>query len=142
MLTFNQAEAYLYAGKPERGLALLAESVSSVHQDQEGALGAEFYRLAGDLLLAVSPENAAEAEKNYQHALEISREQGARLLELRVSTRLCRLWLEQGKLDQAYQMLSQAYQALTEGFDLADLIEAKALLDAIEHESGSLPTHS
>ncbi|MBE0411461.1 MAG: hypothetical protein IBX69_17190 [Anaerolineales bacterium] len=142
MLTFNQAEAYLYAGKPERGLALLTESMSTVHQDQEGALRAEFYRLTGDLLLAVSPENASEAENIYQHALRISREQEARLLELRASTRLSRLWLEQDRHEDAYQMLSQAYQALTEGFDLADLIEAKALLDAIEHESGSLPTHS
>jgi predicted ATPase/class 3 adenylate cyclase len=141
LLIFNQAEAYLYAGKPERGLTLLTESMSTVHQDEEGALGAEFYRLTGDLLLAVSPENATEAENIYQHAHEISQKQSARLLELRVSTRLCRLWLEQGKHDQAYQVLSKAFQAMTEGFELADLKEAKELLDVIEHESGYSPTY-
>ena len=88
----------------------------------------EFLILQGELLLALSPANAAEAESCYQQAVENARAVQAPMLELRAAMRLSRLWREQGKTDQARKVLSDAYAKMTEGFATADLREAQALL--------------
>jgi predicted ATPase len=84
--------------------------------------------LKGDLLLALSPENPAEAESWFQQALEIAQARQAKIFELRAAMRLSRLWREQGKAEQGRRLLSDAYEKLTEGFVMADLKEARALL--------------
>jgi predicted ATPase/class 3 adenylate cyclase len=129
LLLFNQAEAYLQAGRPQDGLDLFVEAMDSVDPSDEGVLLAEFLRLRGDLLLAVSKEHAAEAEVLFHQALNLAQGQQARMLALRTATRLCRLWREQGKLEEGRQLLGEVYQGFTEGFNLADLEEARAHLE-------------
>ena len=100
------------AGRPEEGLASLDEAMKIVGQGSGNPLAAEFCRLKGDLLLALSPENLAEAEPWFQQALEIAQERQARMLELRAAISLSRLWREQGKAEHARQLLSDAYERI------------------------------
>jgi predicted ATPase len=107
---------------------LLDEALEIVGQGSGNPLSAELCRLKGDLLLALSPENSAEAEPWFQQALEIAQARQARMLELRAAMSLSRLWREQGKAEQGRRLLNDAYGRLTEGFTTADLKEAGALL--------------
>lgn len=125
LLLSIQAATCGQAGRPEEGLTLLDEALEIVGP---GSGDPEFYRLKGDLLLALSPENLAEAEPWFQQALEIAQERQARMLELRAAMSLSRLWREQGKAEHGRRMLSDAFERLTEGFTTADLKEARALL--------------
>ena len=92
---------------------------------------AEWYRLKGELLLRRSAEHHAEAESCFCQAIEIARSQGAKSLELRAVMSLSRLWQRQGKRDQARELLAPIYGWFTEGFDTADLQDARALLDEL-----------
>ena len=83
----------------------------------------------GDLLLAVSDANAAEAESWYEKAVDVAAEVQAPMLHLRAALRLARLWREQGSTEKARTLLGDAYGNFTEGFEIADLRDAKALLD-------------
>src|SRR5262249_53075678 len=96
----------------------------------------ECYRLKGALLLQQSSDNQAEAEHCFHHALEIARNQQARSFELRAATSLARLWQQQGKRAEARQVLGDVYGWFTEGFDTADLKDAKALLDELSESQG------
>jgi predicted ATPase len=71
------------------------------------------------------------AERSYYHAITVARSQSAKLLELRASTSLARLWRDQGKRGEARNLLSPIYDWFTEGFDAPDLRDAKALLDEL-----------
>ena len=126
------AEAHGKAGQAETGLKTLAEALAVVDRTQERLYEAELHRLKGELtLLQPSGEEAAgrdEAQACFQQAIAIARRQGARSLELRAVMALSRLSREQGKAAEARQMLAQSYGWFTEGFDTADLREAKALL--------------
>jgi predicted ATPase len=109
----------------------LAEALTRVEATGERLYAAELYRLKGQLLLARSPDKGTEAEACFQQALALARRQQAKLLELRVSVSLGRLWQQQGKRDAARCLLEESYEWFTEGFNTRDLIEAKALLDAL-----------
>jgi predicted ATPase len=85
----------------------------------------------GELLLAQDASNAAQAEKSFRTAIEIARHQKAKSWELRATTSFARLLLTQGKREEARAMLADIYQWFTEGFDTADLKDAKALLDQL-----------
>jgi predicted ATPase len=89
------------------------------------------YRLKGELLLTCSFKYDAEAEACFQQALAIARRQQAKALELRAAMSLSRLWQQQGKRAEAYNLLAPIYSWFTEGFDTSDLQEAKALLDEL-----------
>ena len=78
-----------------------------------------------------SSDNQAEAESCFHHALDIARNQQAKSFELRAATSLARLWQQQGKRQEAHDLLAPVYDWFTEGFDTADLQEAKALLEAL-----------
>jgi hypothetical protein len=98
----------------------------------------ELYRLQGELLLAQAGQRQrptgpreVEAESSLQQALAAARRQQAKALELRATMSLARLWQQQGKRSQARTLLSEVYGWFTEGFDTADLQEAKALLAAL-----------
>src|SRR5439155_10306553 len=91
--------------------------------------GAELYRLKGELLLALSTENHGEAEAYFRQALEVAHRQSAKALELRAAMSVSRLWQHQGKRNDARQLLAEIYDWFTEGFDTADLKDAKALVD-------------
>ncbi len=92
---------------------------------------AELYRLKGELLLQQSSDNQAEAEACFQQALDVARHQQAKSFELRAATSLARLWQQQGKRQEAHDLLAPVYSWFTEGFDTADLQDAKALLDEL-----------
>jgi predicted ATPase/class 3 adenylate cyclase len=131
LLVYTQAASHLSAGKPEEGLPQLVETMDSADMRREGALGAEFCRLRGELLLAISPENQEEAEAWLQRALDIARTHQARMLTLRAALSLCRLWQEQGRIKKSRDLLRQAYEELTEGFSLADLEDARIMLEEL-----------
>jgi hypothetical protein len=88
----------------------------------------EWYRLKGDLLLALSTDNQSEAEHLYLRAIEIAQEHGVSMLQLRAAISLNRLWRDQGKAEQGRQLLSDAFEKITEGFTTADLMTAQELL--------------
>jgi predicted ATPase len=125
------AEAYGHAGRPEAGLAALAEALALVDTTSECFYEAELYRLKGELLLALSAENHAEAEICLHQALDVARRQQAKSLELRAAMSLARLWQHRGKRAEARDLLAPIYNWFTEGLDTADLQEAKALLAAL-----------
>jgi predicted ATPase len=114
-------------GHPEDGLQALAEAHTLMEQHEERWWEAEVYRLRGVLLR--QPETAqAEAEAWLRRALDVARRQEAKSLELRAAMSLARLWQHQGKRTEAYELLAPIYGWFTEGFDTADLQEARALL--------------
>ena len=126
------AEAHGTMGQPGAGLTVLVEALTPM--DTAGVVWyeAELYRLKGALLLHQASDNQAEAECCFHHALDIARSQQAKSFELRTATSLARLWQQQGKRQEAYDLLAPVYHWFTEGFDTADLMDARALLDALE----------
>jgi predicted ATPase len=126
------AEAYGEGGQTEAGLTVLAEALAVVDKTgEERYWEAELHRLKGELLLALSTDNTTEAEACFHQALDIARRQEAKSLELRAATSLSRLWQQQGKRADAYELLAPIYGWFTEGFDTADLQEAKVLLEEL-----------
>jgi predicted ATPase len=92
---------------------------------------AEVARLEGSLLLAKPNREPDRAESCFAKALETARAQDLRSMELRAATSLARLWSEQGERRKAYDLLAPVYGWFTEGFDTADLKDAKALLEEL-----------
>jgi predicted ATPase/class 3 adenylate cyclase len=129
------AEASLKAGDVEGGLSAVEEALGLVEKNLDRFYEAELHRLKGELLLAQSDPEPASAEGCFRRALELSREQGARSLELCAATSLARLWQSQGKRELARELLSEIYDWFTEGFDTRDLKRAKAVLDELSEES-------
>jgi serine/threonine protein kinase/tetratricopeptide (TPR) repeat protein len=129
-------EVYGLAGRAVVGLQRIAEALGLVEHTGERVWEAELWRLKGALLLKANASNAqAEAEGCYHKAIEIAQRQSAKAWELRAATSLARLWQQQGKTAEARQMLAGIYGWFTEGFDTADLKEAKALLDELDQQT-------
>jgi predicted ATPase len=124
------ADVAAHLGHIEDGLQALAEAHTLVEQQEERWWEAEIHRLRGVLLLRQPGTPQAEAETWLQRALDVARRQEAKALELRAAMSLARLWQQQGKRQEAHDLLAPVYHWFTEGFDTADLQEAKALLDA------------
>ena len=125
------AEAHDGIGQAEEGLRLLAEALRVADNTGEHYYKAELCRLKGDLLLAQSSAQMDEAEACFRQALDIARQQQAKSLELRAAMSLSRLWQRQGKRTEAYELLAPVYSWFTEGFDTADLQDARALLETL-----------
>jgi class 3 adenylate cyclase/predicted ATPase len=126
------AEAYGKTGQAEEGLTALAEALTVVDKSGERNFEAELYRLKGELLLQSKLQSAgSEAEECFHKAIDIARQQQAKSLELRAVMSLSRLWQQQGKQDEARQLLAEIYGWFTEGFDTKDLQDAKALLEEL-----------
>jgi predicted ATPase len=125
------AEAYGAANRIEDGLSVLTEAIDCGQRTGEGFHLPELHRLKGALLLQQSSDNYTEAEICFHQALGVARHQQAKSLELRAAMSLARLWQQQGKQVEAHELLAPIYHWFTEGFDTADLQEAKALLDAL-----------
>ena len=126
------AEAHGTLGEPEAGLAVLTEAMTLAETTGDRWYDPELYRLKGEFLLQQSSDNQAEAEANFHHALDIARNQQAKSFELRTATSLARLWQQQGKRQEAHDLLAPVYHWFTEGFDTLDLKDAKALLEELE----------
>jgi predicted ATPase len=125
------AEVCDHLGHTEDGLQALAEAHTLMEQHEERWWEAEISRLRGVLLLKQPGTPQAEAETWLQRALDVARRQEAKSLELRAATSLARLWQQQGKRAEAHALLAPVYGWFTEGFDTADLQEAKRLLEAL-----------
>jgi predicted ATPase len=125
------AEICDHLGHTDGGLQVLAEAHTLVDQHEERWWEAEVSRLRGVLLLRQPGTSQAEAETWLQRALDVARHQKAKSLELRAAMSLSRLWQQQGKLQEAHDLLADVYAWFTEGFDTADLQDAKALLDTL-----------
>jgi predicted ATPase len=110
---------------------VLTEALTVVGQTGERSYEAEIHRLTGQLLLAQSIDHHAAAHACFQQALTVARHQQAKSLELRAAISLSRLWQQQGKGAEARALLAPIYGWFIEGFDTADLQEAKALLEEL-----------
>ena len=110
---------------------MLAEALALMDKTGERCCEPEIYRLQGALLLQRSPDHHTEAHTCFQHAIEVAQHQEAKSWELRATMSLSRLWQQQGKHAEARELLAPIYGWFTEGFDTADLQEAKALLEEL-----------
>ena len=128
------AEAHGTMGQPEAGLTALAEALTVVDKTGERWYEAEIHRLKGALLLQQNANNQAEAENCFHQAIVVAQNQQAKSWELRAATSLARLWQQQGKRQDAHDLLVSVYNWFTEGFDTADLKDAKALLEELAEE--------
>ncbi len=125
------ADSYRKNGRPEEGLTTVATALRETERGGERTVEPELYRVKGELLLMRDPPDEAEAERCFRTAIDIARHQAARFFELRATTSLARLLQRQGKADEARGMLAEIYGWFTEGFEFADLKDAKALLDEL-----------
>jgi predicted ATPase len=132
VLSTRLAEAYGAGGHPEEGLHALDKALAVLDNMETRFYGSELYRLKGALLLNQVVPDAAQAEACFQQVLDIARCQEAKSWELRAASSLACLWQSQGKRQEAYELLAPIYGWFTEGFDTADLKDAKALLDELE----------
>jgi adenylate cyclase len=128
------ADIYGHAGQPEEGLRAIDEAFTAMETAGDQHCKAEVYRLQGELLQRVEDRvqrSDVTPEACYRQALAIARQQQAKSWELRAATSLARLWQSQDKCQAAYDLLAPVYDWFTEGFDTADLKDAKALLEAL-----------
>jgi tetratricopeptide (TPR) repeat protein len=125
------AEACAKSGRAEEGLAAVAEGLRTADETGERSLEGDLHRIKGELLLVRDPGNSAEAERCFRTAIDVARRQSAKLWELRATMSLARLLKPQGKTEEARKMLAEIYNWFTEGFDTADLKDAKALLEEL-----------
>jgi len=121
-------------GRSTDGLSVLAEAQTFIQETEVQAYAPELYRLKGELTLQSKVESCRRkveeaAETCFRKALDVARHQEAKSWELRAATSLARLW--QGKTNEARELLAPIYNWFTEGFDTADLKDAKALLDRV-----------
>ena len=130
------AEAHGTIGEPEAGLDVLKEALALADTTDERWCEAELYRLKGELLLQQNSANQTEAEACFHQAIAIAQNQQAKSFELRTATSLARLWQQQGKRQEAHDLLAPVYNWFTEGFDTADLKDAKMLLDTLSENQG------
>jgi len=131
-LLARMADACMRIGQLDEGLAATVEAIGFVRTFDERYMEAELYRLEGELYLMLGKDDA-DVEDCLRHALDVSRRQQARSWELRAAMSLSRLWLKQGKPEEARRLLGEAKDWFTEGFETPDLKEAKALLEKMNH---------
>jgi predicted ATPase len=124
-------EGYGQMGQPEAGLRAVAEALTRVATTEVRWWEAELSRLQGVLQRQLPSPDVSQAEASFQHALAVARSQQATALELRAAVSLSRLWQGQGRRTEARELLAPIYGWFTEGFNTADLQEAKALLEGL-----------
>jgi predicted ATPase len=126
------SEGYWRAGRMDEATATIDDLFAVIERTGTGgAQEADVHRQKGELTLARNGSKADQAEASFRTAIEISRKQQTKSWELRATTSLARLFDKQGKRDEARAMLAEIYNWFTEGFDTADLKDAKALLDEL-----------
>jgi predicted ATPase len=125
------AQNYARTGRTEEALKMLNEALAQIERTGAALYKAEMLRLKGGMLLMQGGEFADNAEHCFRSALEVARSQEAKWWELRATVSLACLLRETNRRDEGRMMLSQIYNWFTEGFDLPDLKDAKALLDEL-----------
>jgi predicted ATPase len=123
--------AYAELGQPDDARRCIDDAIEKVERSKEKWCEAEVHRVAGEIALASPTPNVAKAEAYFERALAVARQQQTKSWELRAATSMARLWRDQGKRDEARDLLAPVYGWFTEGFDTLDLKEAKALLDEL-----------
>ena len=125
------AKAYAELGQFDDAWRYIGEAINAVQVTKERWCEAEVNRVAGEIALKSPEPDAAKAEEYFERALAVARQQQAKSWELRAAMSMARLWRDQGKLQQARELLAPVYGWFTEGFDTRDLKEAKALLEEL-----------
>ena len=125
------ASAHAELGQFDCACRCLGDAITAAVSTQEKWYEAEIHRTAGEIALMLPEPDAAKAETDFERALAIARQQQAKSWELRAAISFARLWRDQGKVQQARELLAPVYGWFTEGFDTRDLKEAKALLDEL-----------
>ena len=123
--------AYAELGNFDDAARCIGEAITAVNTTGETWCEAEVYRMAGEIALLSPEPDIAKAEEYFDRALEVARKQQAKSWELRAAMSIARLWRDQGKRQQARELLAPVYGWFTEGFDTLDLKEAKVLLDEL-----------
>jgi predicted ATPase len=125
------ATGYAGLGQFDEARRCISEAIGTIATTKERWFEPEVDRAAGEIALKSPEQGAAKAETYFKRALAIARKQQAKSWELRAAMSLARLWRDQGKPQQARELLAPIYGWFTEGFDTRDLKEAKALLDEL-----------
>jgi predicted ATPase len=125
------AEVYGQAGQLDEAWRKLADALDAIEQTGQRYYEAEIFRFKGELHLREQRPNVEQAEAYFQRALSIARHQQAKSWELRAAITLAQLWRDQGRRQEARNLLAPVYGWFTEGFDTADLRNAKGLLDEL-----------
>ena len=125
------AEMYLELGDYRAAEETISRTLNLVNRTNERFCEPELYRIAGEIILRKPGGDLVAAEERFREAITIAQKQSAKWWELRASKSLARLLAKQGKRDEARAMLAEIYNWFTEGFDTADLKDAKALLDEL-----------
>ncbi|HWX34581.1 MAG TPA: hypothetical protein VNZ53_45025, partial [Steroidobacteraceae bacterium] len=119
---------YAELGQPDDARRCIGDAIDKVEMSKEKWCEAEVHRIAGEVELKSLASDPEKAEGYFDHALTVARQQQAKSWELRAAMSMARLWRDQGKRDEARELLAPVYGWFTEGFDTRDLKEAKALL--------------
>ena len=125
------ARAYAELDHWDDARRCIGEALTAAETTKERCFEADIHRTAGEIILLSPDPDTTKAETYFDRALAVARQQQAKSLELRAATSLARLWRDQGKVQQARELLAPVYGWFTEGFDTRDLNEAKALLEEL-----------
>jgi predicted ATPase len=125
------AMAYAELGQFDDAWRCIDDAIEKVERSKEKWCEAEVHRIAGEIALKSPQPEAAKAETYFERALAVARQQQTKSWELRAAMSMARLWRDQGKVQQARELLAPVYGWFSEGFDTHDLKEAKALLDEL-----------
>jgi predicted ATPase len=125
------AKAYAELGQFDDAARCVNEAMTAMETTKEKWCEAEVHRRAGEIALMSPERDAAKAQRYFERAIEVSRQQQAKSWELRAAMSMARLWRDQGKVQQARELLAPVYGWFTEGFDTLDLKEAEALLEEL-----------
>jgi len=131
-------EAYWHLGQWQESLAVANTALATVQAKDDRFLESELLRLKGECLLKIDPSDTAQAQACFSQALTISQRQGAKSLQLRAAMSLARLWQQENRHKDAFRMLDEIYSWFTEGFDTADLQDARELLVSLQQTPQSL----
>jgi predicted ATPase len=125
------AKAHAELDQMDDASRCIGEAMTTIHATEERLWEAEVIRIAGEIALLSPGRDAAKAQGNFDRALAVARQQQAKSWELRAAMSLARLWRDQGKPQQARELLAPIFGWFTEGFDTRDLKQAKALLEQL-----------
>jgi predicted ATPase len=130
--------SYAELGQFDDAWRCITEAIDAVERNEERWWEAEVHRVARETALASPNPDVVKAETHFENALAVARKQQAKSFELRAAVSMVRLWRDQGRTQQALELLTPVYGWFTEGLDTRDLKDAKALLEELQSAQGAL----